>query len=357
MENIRTSKNTVSIIIFMLLGILFCEFLYIGIDYFTNAWYWIFSFFMTLIVYYLIYVMITFIQITIIRLFKVFPIKVCSIYPFTYDGKLRFHPLRLLYNIESYHNSLILNLSEYIQHPQLMEKLHSLLWIRKISTIIVISVLFMAFHHYDLITFFAFLLIVLGILSLSYLQCDTFWYGYDFIYSKGIQYFRFYLFGSKTILFMHAEDYGKYMMTIESDDKKMMLNILENYLYRCILEQHTTLTVSQIMTYIEYCRNNNQLMEYNISFDTKMLNIKKLIGWTGIKCHEKKYLECSIDLLLELYDYMVNNSLPAFIKYGTNKLRSEIEYLKNYTVKKDCVLELQDSQQIFSCYESLLTLS
>lgn len=151
MKRIFCNKSLFLFVIMMSLGLVFMHFLFLNSYLLPNATHWILSFIKMLFFFYMIFIVSSILQIFSVIVFKVFPLKVFTVYPFTYDGKWRFHPIRLTYNIEGFSNSLVLNLSLFLNDSEeLIVKLKKLLWIRKICLLITMLLMFLLFHDFHI---------------------------------------------------------------------------------------------------------------------------------------------------------------------------------------------------------------
>lgn len=236
MDKIFKNKWILTCIIFLILGITFVYILNLRPDLNLKGGYWIFSFLLTLLFYYFIFILSTILQIFLIKCFRIMPIKVFSLYPITYDGSFRFYPIRLIYNIEAFNNSLILNLALYFKDDrQLMNQMKKLLILRKISILLSISLLFLLLNRFDVKTTIVFLIAALSMILVSYFQYGAYWYGYDYLYSKGAASLKEYLLASKSIMILDSIQYADALKQ-EHEDEYLECSILENYLYRSILD-------------------------------------------------------------------------------------------------------------------------
>lgn len=354
MDKIYKNKYALLILIFLFLGIVFNYFLTLQIELISNGFYWLKTFALMLLFFYFSFVFSTLIQITFLFILRIFPIKVFSIYPFTFDGKLRFRPLRLIYNIEGFTNSLIINLSYYVNNENLLlKKMKQFLLLRKISTFISYFILFLFLNNINMKTIIVVVVAYLGTVLISYFKYGTFWYGYDFIYHSGSNELIEYLYSTKSIMFFNGNEYAKFYNKIENENNLLELSVLENYLYRCILERETIIDANILEQNMMKYHNPDKVLTYDLNFDAKRINILKLIGWVGIVCNNRDYVQCSINLLFSIYTDVVNNSLPVFIKHGTKRIKEEINILKHEQNGTSCPIKLQDMQCIFSIYDKL----
>lgn len=353
MDRLFKNKSMLSILIFGMLGIVYLYILNLRSNLMFHGVYWFASFVFTVCFYYSCFIISTVIQIILIQCFNIFPLKVFSIYPFTYDGQARIHPIRLLYNIEGFSNSLILNLLRYIDDEEtMMKKMKQLLRIRKISILITYCFIFLIIHRYDVITILVLGIAVISTILLSYFQYGTFWYGYDYLYGKGPNILKEFLFSSKSIMFLNAKQYDDILYDNHTDPF-LELSILENYLYRSILENNRELSIETIRNVMEKYIDPDHFFAYDLTMDTKRLHIIKLIGWTGIKCQHDEVIELSIEFYSRIYEYARIHSLPMFQTYGLKTMRNEIELLKSRQIIEYHRLKLQDIQHVFSYYDDI----
>lgn len=354
MDKIYKSKYALSILIFLILGLMFWYFLTLRIEFISDGSDWIKSFGLMLLFFYSGFIISTCIQISLLFIFHVFPIKVFSMYPFTFDGKLRFHPLRLVFNIEGFTNSLIINLAYDMNNQKvLLKKMKQFLLLRKISTLISYCILFVLLNNINVKTIIVVILVCLGTLLISYFNYGAFWCGYDFIYHSDSNKLTEYLYSTKSIMVFHTKEYVKFYNQLENEDDLLELSVIENYLYRCILERKTIINANILEQNLMKYQDPDEVFAYDLNFDAKRINILKLIGWVGIVCNDADYVQCSINLLSSIYTDVVNHSLPMFIKYGTKRIKGEINALKQVQNGTNCPMKLQDMQNIFSIYDKL----
>ncbi len=355
MKGVYCNKSLFLSLLIILLGLVFVYFLFSNPTSSQTGTDWILSFCRMLIFYYLLFVISSCIQIIFVLTFRIFPLKVFSIYPFTYDGKWRFHPIKLIYNIEGFSNSLILNLSKLINDPEkLSVTMKKLLIVRKISLFISILFMFLFVQHFNTKTAFMFFIVYIGIILCSYFKYDDFWIGYDYLYLEGTDKIIYFLLSSKTIMLINSMNYAKGYVDYQENSMIEELSILENYLYRCILEKQTIIPADVLKDHLKIYRNPEKVLLFNLKVDTKWLNILKLIGIVGLECDNHEYIDCSIEELTNVYINIINNSIPFFIEHGTNLLKLEIDSIKLFKEGyNNNVIKLQNLQNIFSSYENL----
>lgn len=353
MKKFSTYKYALPLLIFMTTGIMFVYILHNLFDLKLHGMYWILSFVLMIFFFYASFLFSTFIQIALIKTFQVFKLQVCSIYPFTYDGKWRFHPIRLLYNVEGFHNSLHYNLAQFIDDDKiLMKKGKQLQNIKSISIFLSYAIIILCFRQTLLSLVILFILYIITIL-ISYMSYGTFWYGYNYVYTLGVSTMKYYLYASKTIMILQHEQYKK-ALTMDPINAYFTLLILDNYLYTSIYENNKDISSTFIRHIWNANINTNQCFQYDIMFDTTYLNTIKLMGWTGILCDNIQLIEFAIELYQTIYEYILYNSFPSISKYAIKKMKKEIQYLKSHENIDISQLPLQDIQNIFSIYEPIL---
>lgn len=353
MKSFLTKKNILPLLVFLQAGFLYIYFLSLEKGPIINGSLWFIAFFKMLLFYYFIFVASTLLQILSIKCFHLFPINVFSLYPVAFDGTLSFHPIRLLYNVEGFSNALILNLAQYINNEELLAiKMKQLLYIRKCCYFLAYGILFMYLQQYNLITFFIFLLAFLGTVFISYFQFGSFWYGYDYIYGQGAAFIREYLYASKTIMFLNAAQYADALHKEHRDDF-FVLAIAENYVYRSIIERNqqesAQLLEHTLATYIEA----NETCTYDLTLDTKLLHVIKVIGWAGIICENTDMLQLSIAMYSTIYEVLLYDNAPIYVKHAAEKIEKELEYLRNHPPGLPCQLHIQNMQNIFNFYNKI----
>lgn len=353
MKKWNENKYSLTFIIFIMLGIMYIHFLNLFSEQLSNGLIWCLSFVLLLLFYYSGFILSSLIQILMIKLFRILPIKVVSLYPITYDGHWEIHPLRLLYNVEGFSNSLIINLTQFIKNDELiLKKLKQLLYIRKISIFMSYAILFLLLRQINLRNLLLFFIISILTISLSYFQYGTFWYGYDYLYRKGLDSLKEYLYASKSIMILKSENYVEALNT-PYKDHYLRLCLIENYLYSCLIEKNIDISIEFMKLTLQDMIHSEQFFMYDLTLDTKRLNLIKLMGWAGIVCCNKDILQLSIELYSKIYETIVNNSLPVFLKYGANTMKDEIAILKRNEHVSPSKLRLQDMQNIFSFYNKL----
>lgn len=353
MQKIFKSKNILSLIIFIMLGILYIYILNLKSGQISQAATWIVSFIILLLFYYFVFIITTVIQILGILCLNLFPIKVFSLYPVTFDGTWRFHPVNLIYNIEGYSNSLILNLALFIHDKSLlMKKMKQLLILRKASILLTYCLVFLILRQYDIKTILVLSIAAISTILLSYFQYGSFWYGYDYLYNEGSDILKEYIEASKSIMILTANQYAVALKETHNDPV-LELAILDNYLYRSILERSDQLSAQLVESTISKYMDPDHFFLYHLTLDTKRLNSIKLIGWTGYKLKNREVIEISIDQYTKVYEYVVNNSYAFFTKAYKN-MRNELNTLKSQNLQSSNELHLQKFQNVFSCYDAIL---
>lgn len=354
MNKIFKNKGSLLIIIFLMLGTMYLYVLNLRPELMTKGVLWIISFILMLLFYYLIFLISSFLQVILIKCCRLFPIKVFTLYPFTYDGTWRFHPIKLIYNIEGFSNSLILNLGTYFENKDLlMTKMKQLLMLRKLSVLITYGAIFLVLSRFDIKTFLVILIAAISTILLSYFQYGTFWYGADYLYGEGPESLSEYILASKTIMILSSEQYAKSLIE-EHEDQYLECLILENYLYRIILDKKTQCSVKIIDAAITKQLDSLEYFHSNLALDTKRLNLIKVIGWTGFQCGNDVLIKLSVEQYTRVYEMIVNNSLPFFQKAGPSTIREQIVALKSADSDLFHSLKISDMQFVFSTYDRLI---
>lgn len=354
MDNIFKSKCALSCIIFLMSGTMYLYILNLRPELISKGMFWIVSFGLMLLIYYLIFLISSILQVILIKCFRLFPIKVFTLYPFTYDGVWRVHPIRLIYNIEGFSNSLILNLGTYIEDKELlMNKMKKLLILRKLSFLITYGSFFLILSRFDIKAILVLLIAAMSTILLSYFQYGTFWYGADYLYGKGPDFLREYILASKTIMILSSEQYARALKE-EHEDQYLECSILENYLYRSILDKSVQLSVEIIESASTKQINSLEFYHSDLTLDSKRLNLIKLIGLAGYRCQNDTVINLSIEQYTCIYELIANNSLPLFQKYGPATIKKQIDALKYADPDLFHILKIQDMQYIFSSYDPLV---
>lgn len=348
MSSFFKNKHCLSIILLILFGTPFLYLITQASQHIDKATVWISTFITSFLFLYLVFMTSTLLQLLLIKCFHVFDIASFSLYPMTFDGKLAFHPIRLLYTIEGFSNSLILNLCPYIQQEEVLRrKMKAFLRIRKLSVLITLFILFFLYQHYDMKTLFMFVIIAITTILLSYFQYGYFWYGYDFVSKQEFSYVQHYLFSCKGIPLLSAQTYADAVLSSD-EEHEFRLAIIENYLYRCILEKRTILTSKQLLPRLSL----KDHPKYQLYSDAKAMGLVRLIGWTGIQCNDEEYLSSAINMLSQLIQALYEHPMLTVATYSTQKLQEEIDYLKDPT--KPRRLALMEHEAVFHCYEECL---
>lgn len=352
MKRLLARKQVLSLMIFLLLTIMYGYWLFQHPDRLPLASHWIMAFCQTLLFYYVVLLLTSLLQMLMVGMFHVFPIQICCLYPFTYDGKWRFHPIRMLYQQEGFHSCLYLNLAQYLPCMEVIkQKLKQLLLYRKISYVLTFLFLFGVMHNAHGYTVVMMGIVCSGLIALSYGSVTNCWIGLDGTYHKGMMAIGELLYSGKTISFLDAQAYANILQEGNIRNPYVELAILGNYCYRCLLENTAIIAADIISTKLSSYRHHEAVLTYDLAFDTSLLQVMKLFGWVGIVCKEDRYRTGSIGLLMSLYTDMLQQSTPFFAAHGTKTLRREIAALQSKKVTK-AQLHLQDMQAIFAIYET-----
>lgn len=316
--------------------------------FFLNQYYsFIVSFIVALIILYSIYLCKVLLECLLIIVFVKVKINYLIICPFTYDSKILFNPLSLLYNYDGFQNSMYLNIDLTLPLDQTNKLVKRILVIAKLSLIlssIFIGLILVYFSTIMILPIILLFPITLGVFS--YLKFTEFSYGANyFINSYGIDVYLLQSNGFKNFnpsCFIDFLDNKKDEVT-----PSILLKILENFIFNLIynnhlLNQRNLKQLVHSILEIEYYFYQEQ---YSPQFQTRYINLIKLIAVV----YHKNF---SHDTLLDI-DYLLKNYRNYLISLNEyeildNSIESINFFLMNYkddhqivNIAKDLIFDLR----------------
>lgn len=313
---------------------------------------WIVAFLLMLLFFYISVIMTTLIEFIIIKSFHLVKMKGLILYPFTYDGKLELHPIKLLYNKESFRDNISMNLTSLIDDEnRVYDIFKKIINIHKVSSILAFCLLFVIYQNFTINILILFLLCLMSRILVTHFHYSDYWEGNAFILSQGKDYLICSLYKSRYIERISSQQYANYLRNhCNMLDKESLLSIMENYLLKSIIEKTTFLSVEDLKVYIQILNPENKVMSYHMGFDARFMQCKKLIGYVGIVCENERYIECSKELLRDIRNEMVNMNIA---KKAITELNLYIAFLeKNKIDDNKIITSLYDTYFIFHYYKN-----
>lgn len=307
----------------------------------------------TLFIFYLIFMLAFTIELLLFNIGNIAKIQHLSIYPFTYDGTWRCHPIKLLFHAEAFRDTFELNLISFVNdYETLKRKFKLVLRIRKLSlfiSFILIQLILYVLFQWNLIIEFT---ISYGCFVLfSFFDFSDYWEGNDSIYHNHKVQRYYYI--EKCIKQFDAKDYCNWIgQRIDQSDIAVgeWLSLLENYVYRCIYEGVTPLSISSIRKIINKISPEDHVIYFDLGKDVRLQNIIKLIGLVG-KHYNEEYLQYATLRLTIHKDYLLENQ-SKHVDRAIEMLNTYIGYINGEVV---CIELLEHltlrTKDIFSFYE------
>lgn len=248
-----------------------------------------------------------------------------SCYPFTYDGQFRFHPIKMLYHQESYISQIPYNLdiTSFVNNQQTgLNEFKKNIYIWLLSEIINL-ILFINISYF----FFNNILIELFILFLSglvqqYLRYSELHFGYLYVLkSDQVLLFIASKIPSKFITFetlnsLIAEVNKK---QIYKNEYKVVIQIIVNYLYKCIHDEYSNIPLSQL----------EEILKIEEKSQVDQVNCLKLLGIVGLYTNNPEYTLYALTEFKVLIEYYESIDYNGVMKHAINSINLFIMFLSS----------------------------
>lgn len=250
-------------------------------------------------------------------------IKYIIVYPFIYDGKIRFAPIKLLYKNEVYFNKLAGNLLTYID-DKLEKKTLELILIEYISKIIAALVTAILLRSMNFIVFMELIVFVFGI-NLSSIIYEDITYNSILVTYRNNEIIEKLL----TFFYINENNYSMIVKFLKNKDLNVeyLIDILISLHRNAFVEEVDLIDINYIDNIIKTilnCENKITLIQ-----DIKIKNIYYLIGFLG-----KKY----------------NNI--SYMNYSYDNIQSEINQIMN--IESGTIFELKKTKNILYNFQNFL---
>ncbi len=269
----------------------------------------------------LLYYIQSFIEIFLYFMFNK-KIQYFIIYPFAYDGKIKFAPIKLLYRNELYFNKLSGNLFIHIGN-NLNRKTIELITIEYLSKFISTAFIGILFYLVNYNIFIELLVLLLGTIIASLIYEDIYYNSLFATYKKNEMKEKL-----LSLFFIKGNNYSiikKYLIFAELNNK-YILDILISLNKNAILYDVELIDINTIDTLINKVSTKNK----TIMYDIKLMNIYYLIGFIGKKYGDLDYINYSYEKIQNEIRKILNLEGETIInmKKTKNVLMNFQEYLR-----------------------------
>lgn len=273
----------------------------------------------TIVILYLVHLITFLFELVLVKLFCNIKIKYLVIYPFTYDGKIYFKPIKLLITQEYFRDSFPINLAlqKSFSDNELRSNFKKILHCREVSTFLAFGIVFFIMKYCFQVNLFIELVIsFICTLTVTFLSDGHSWNGTRHILkNNGI---KKYLYTLPKIDEISESQYANFLAdTQKMKEKKTVfdieyIDILENYLVACFYESKLTLDLDILQ---EFCSDllllNGKINLVNMKYDPYRLSVIKLIGLVGKKIKNEELIILSKNLLNK-----INIIVSQYYYYG-----------------------------------------
>lgn len=283
-------------------------FIPIGINFYLFSNNLMFGLISTVLSLYIIYLVTNIIEYTVANRLKIVKVRRLVIYPFVYERRVTFKPVKLLYNRECIQDVMPQNIVyEYnMKNPcDMYNKYKRIRFIRELSMFVgylIASIIVIVNGNVD--AWIAYALSFVSSYLISYMQVGTVWKGNKrIIKNNNIK--RDILAGNYNHC-IHVNEYCKYLndVMIENENIFDLIFIVENYLYTAILYDDLVLSVKRLGEIVKFLQGNKKL--YSKEYDRLIV----LIGLAGKMNTNADYVNLAIsflgnDINSDYYDFLL----------------------------------------------------
>lgn len=336
-------------IIMILLGIVIFIPIWIKMYMISNLF--IVSLICTILSLYIIYVLTSLIEYTIVDKLKIVRVRRLVIYPFIYERKVSFRPIKLFYNRELIQDVIPQNIVyEYNSSnlSKMYSKFKAIRFIREVSMLVAyLLVSIIVVYRSDINTLFVYILSYLGCYVFSYMQVGLIYKGNKrIVLNNNIK--RDILAGNFNHC-INVNEYWKYFneMLLEYENRYDLLMIVENYIYAAIFYDDIVVTAKRLEEIILFLQANKQY------YYTKLNKVLVLIGLAGNMNNNQDYINLAIRLLgddinNDYHDFLIGKrrmvDIKSIIEMGkqdifTSKrlVEMRIDAYCGYIIKQDYI--------------------
>lgn len=275
-------------------------------------------------------------------------IKYIIVYPFIYDGKVRFAPIKLIYKNETYFNKLAGNLLTYID-DKLEKKTLELILIEYISKLIAALVTVLLLRSMNFIIFKELIVFVIGT-NLSSIIYEDITYNSILVTYRNNEIIEKLL----TFFYINENNYSMIIKFLKNKDLNVeyLIDILISLHRNAFVEEVDLIDINYIDNIIKTilnCENKITIIQ-----DIKIKNIYYLIGFLGKKYNNISYMNYSYDNIQRAINQIINiesgtivelkrtkNILYNFQNFLLNRenfkqIEKYIFYYSNSVFQKEC---------------------
>ncbi len=255
------------------------------------------------------------------------------LYPFSYDGKIKFAPIKLLYKSELYFNKLSGNLFVNIEN-NLDKKVLELIYIEYVSKFIAAIILIFLLNRMDIFILKEVIILISGMILPSFIYEDIQYNSLFIVYRRNeiIEKLLSFFYIKENNYFIASD-----LLKTRELNEEYLLDILISLNKNAIVEEVKLIDIKYLDDIIKRVlirENNITLME-----DVKVKNIYYLIGILGKKYDEESYLDYSYDYtrkeIKEIID-LENESIIDLIK-----TKNSLIHFQNYLIGREKINDLK----------------
>lgn len=311
---------------------------------------------------YTIYVITFFIELLFLVTFRLIKIKYLIIYPFSYDGKLYFKPIKLLMHQDFFRDAFPMNLVIDLQNGetenQLKSKFKKIIYLREISTLISYGlVLLLIMHFFEISFLLEFTISFFSMILVSFVSDGYWWSGTRYIIKN--ETITKYLLSMPNLEEVDVEKYSKYLEEELNNKNKVIdvtyIDVLENCLYSSFYEEKVYLSEESLKNLCDSILHKGvELKIKSLRYEQQRISIQKMIGLISIIKKNNDYHNVFISLINKS---LHNLSSINYFNVNTKNIESINKYIDftngNITsvdCKKHFIIDFKD---IFS-YRKLI---
>lgn len=240
-------------------------------------------------------------------------IKYIIVYPFIYDGKMRFAPIKLIYKNETYFNKLAGNLLTYID-DKLEKKTLELILIEYISKLIAALVTVLLLRSMNFIIFKELIVFVIGT-NLSSIIYEDITYNSILVTYRNNEIIEKLL----TFFYINENNYSMIIKFLKNKDLNVeyLIDILISLNRNAFVEEVDLIDINYIDNIIKTilnCENKITIIQ-----DIKIKNIYYLIGFLGKKYNNISYMNYSYDNIQRAINQIINIESGTIVELKRTK--------------------------------------
>lgn len=260
-------------------------------------------------------------------------IKYLIVYPFVYDGRIRFAPIKLLYKNEMYFNKLAGNLFKYID-DKLKKKTLELIYIEYISMFISFLITSILLRSMNFLIYRELIIFMFGVNLSSIIYEDIAYNSLLVTYLNGEIIEKL-----LTFFYINENNYSVTIKFLKSENLnvKYLIDILISMNRNAFVEDVDLIDINYIDDILKIILNNKT--KITLLQDVKIKNIFYLIGFLGKRYNDKSYLNYSY--------YYIQNELNKImsIESGTifelKRTKSILYNFQKFLVDRENIKQIE----------------